>query len=92
YQLTRIRDEAHRFAITYHRQLRRRRAVRSELEGIAGLGPKRRTALLRRFGSAGRVRAASAEELRGVPLPETVVQAVLQWARGGRGEGAARRL
>ncbi len=82
YLLARIRDEAHRFAITYHRKLRSRRAIRSQLDGIPGLGPKRRTALLRMFGSAGGVRAAGAEELRKVPLPEPVVQAILAWAEG----------
>ena len=80
YLLARLRDEAHRFAITYHRKLRKKRALKSELEGIPGLGPKRRTTLLRKFGSARQVRKATHEELRAVPLPEPVVLAILEWS------------
>jgi excinuclease ABC subunit C len=63
--LERIRDEAHRFAVTYHRKERGR--IRSQLDGVPGVGPARRKALLRRFGSVAGVRAASVEELAGVP-------------------------
>ena len=87
YLLARIRDEAHRFAITYHRRLRSKRTVRSELESIPGLGPKRRTLLLRAFGSAREVRAADREALRAVGLPETVVEAIRAWATGRVGTG-----
>lgn len=80
YLLARIRDEAHRFAIEYHRRLRAKRTVRSELDAIPGLGPKRRTALLRAFGSASGVREASEEELRAAGMPEKVVAAILAWA------------
>ncbi|MHC4222725.1 MAG: excinuclease ABC subunit UvrC [Planctomycetota bacterium] len=80
YLLARIRDEAHRFAIAYHRRLRNRSTLRSELDGIAGLGPKRRTRLLRAFGSAGKVRGASREDLRAAGMPENVVRAILEWA------------
>jgi excinuclease ABC subunit C len=65
--LQRLRDEAHRFAITYHRKLRDRRTLRSALEEIAGVGPSRRRALLRRFGSVQGVREASLEDLISVP-------------------------
>jgi excinuclease ABC subunit C len=65
--LQRVRDEAHRFAITYHRELRRRDRLRSRLEDIEGVGPGRRRALLRHFGSLKRLRAASAEEIATVP-------------------------
>ena len=65
--LQRVRDEAHRFAITYHRELRRRERLRSGLEDIAGVGPGRRRLLLRHFGSLKRLRAASADEIAGVP-------------------------
>ncbi|MCK6553742.1 excinuclease ABC subunit UvrC [Candidatus Binatia bacterium] len=65
--LQRLRDEAHRFAITYHRSLRGKERLRSVLDGIAGVGPARRKALLRHFGSALRVRAASIDELARVP-------------------------
>jgi excinuclease ABC subunit C len=67
YLLQRVRDEAHRFAITYHRQRRSRRMVDSVLDQVPGLGEIRRTALLKRFGSLKRLRAATAEELAEVP-------------------------
>lgn len=65
--LQRVRDEAHRFAITYHRELRRRERLRSGLEDIAGVGPGRRRVLLRHFGSLRRLRAASEAEIAAVP-------------------------
>jgi excinuclease ABC subunit C len=65
--LQRIRDEAHRFAITYHRELRRRERLRSGLEDIAGVGPERRRALLRHFGSLKRLRHATEAEIAAVP-------------------------
>ena len=61
--LARLRDEAHRFAITYHRKLRREKNFRSMLEEIPGIGDKRKRALLSHFGSLKRIRAASAEEI-----------------------------
>ncbi|HYA34202.1 MAG TPA: excinuclease ABC subunit UvrC [Candidatus Binataceae bacterium] len=61
--LVRIRDEAHRFAITYNRELRRRARLRSILDDIDGIGPVRRRALLRHFGSLKRIREASADEI-----------------------------
>jgi excinuclease ABC subunit C len=63
YLLQRIRDEAHRFAITYHRAKRSKSMTRSALEGIPGLGSTRRAALLRHFGSVKRVRLATVDEL-----------------------------
>ena len=65
--LQRVRDEAHRFAITYHRELRRRERLRSRLEDIEGVGPGRRRALLRHFGSLKRLRAASIDAIAAVP-------------------------
>jgi excinuclease ABC subunit C len=67
YLLQRVRDEAHRFAITYHRQKRSKAMTTSALDGITGLGEMRRKALLRRFGSLKRLRAASIEEISEVP-------------------------
>ena len=67
YLVQRIRDEAHRFAITYHRDLRRRAAVKSAFDDLPGLGPVRRRALLRTFGSAKRVREAPVEQVAAVP-------------------------
>jgi excinuclease ABC subunit C len=65
--LQRVRDEAHRFANTYHRKLRSRARLASPLDAIPGIGPRRRRALLRRFGSLRRVGEASPEELATVP-------------------------
>ena len=81
YLLQRIRDEAHRFAIAYHRQRRSRSMVDSLLDGVAGLGPSRRKALLARFGSLKQLRTATAEEITQVPgigrrTAEAVVEAV----------------
>jgi excinuclease ABC subunit C len=77
YLLQRVRDEAHRFAITFHRQRRSKAMTTSALDNIPGLGEVRRKALLRQFGSVKRVRAASAEEIAvvqgiGPVLAETI--------------------
>jgi excinuclease ABC subunit C len=77
YLLQRVRDEAHRFAITFHRQRRSKAMTTSALDGIPGLGEVRRKALLRQFGSVKRLRAASTQEIAEVPgigpaLAETV--------------------
>jgi excinuclease ABC subunit C len=66
YLLQRIRDEAHRFAITYHRQVRSTRTFKSILDEIPGIGPKRKKALMRHFGSARAIAAASIEDLLAV--------------------------
>ncbi len=62
----RMRDEAHRFAITYHRSLRRKKAVISELDNIKGIGPKRKAELIKYFGSFDRIRRADIDELKKV--------------------------
>ena len=67
YLVQRLRDEAHRFAITYHRDLRRKAAVRSAFDDLTGIGPVRKRALLRTFGSAKRVREAAIEQIAAVP-------------------------
>ncbi|HEX3707081.1 MAG TPA: excinuclease ABC subunit UvrC [Mycobacteriales bacterium] len=67
YLLQRVRDEAHRFAITYHRQRRSKGMIDSVLDGVPGLGETRRKALMRRFGSVKRLRAATVEEISEVP-------------------------
>jgi excinuclease ABC subunit C len=67
YLVQRLRDEAHRFAITYHRQLRAKAQVRSVLDELPGVGPARKRALLRVFGSARRIREASVEQVAAVP-------------------------
>ena len=77
YLLQQIRDEAHRFAVTYHRLKRGKRMTRSALDGIPGLGEVRRKQLLRHFGSVKQVREASLEDLYAVPsLPKKVAEAV----------------
>ena len=63
YLVQRIRDEAHRFAITYHRQLRGKKATQSVLDSIPGIGPKRKRALLRKFGSVKGVREATLDDV-----------------------------
>lgn len=65
--MQRIRDEAHRFAITYHRRLRRKRNLKSELDNVTGIGAKRRAELLKHFGSIGKIKSATVEELSSVP-------------------------
>ena len=62
-----IRDEAHRFAITYHRSVRSRTAMASVFDEVAGIGPVRKKALLKRFGSLRRIREASVDELAETP-------------------------
>ncbi len=80
--LQRIRDEAHRFAVTYSRKLRRKRTVRSDLSEIPGIGPGRQRSLLLRFGSLRGVRSASAEEIARLPgFGETLAARVLEYLR-----------
>jgi excinuclease ABC subunit C len=67
YLLQRLRDEAHRFALGYHRSLRRDRQTRSALDGIPGIGPARRRSLLRAFGSVKGLRAAAVADVAAVP-------------------------
>jgi len=77
YLVQRIRDEAHRFAVQHHRHRRRKVGLASRLEGIPGVGPARRKALLKAFGSVEAIRAASLEELEAVPrLPRAVAKAI----------------
>ena len=65
--LQHLRDEAHRFAIAYHRKKRARRALASPLDDVPGIGPTRKRALLRRFGSLTRLRRATTEEIETTP-------------------------
>ena len=67
YMVQRLRDEAHRFAITYHRNLRAKKATKSAFDDLPGVGPKRRRELLKVFGSAKRVREAPVEQIAAVP-------------------------
>ena len=83
YLLQRVRDEAHRFAITYHRQKRSQRMTASSLDAVPGLGEVRRKALLRQFGSLRRLRTASVEEISAVPgIGRRTAEAILATLTG----------
>jgi excinuclease ABC subunit C len=77
YLLQRVRDEAHRFAITYHRRLRDRSMVDSILDDVPGIGPGRKKALIRRFGSVKKMREADVSTLSEV-VPDTVASDLYQ--------------
>jgi excinuclease ABC subunit C len=79
--IQRIRDEAHRFAITFHRKARSMRDLRSELDEVPGIGPRRRRALLRAFGSLAGVRRATREELESVVGSKTANAVIDYFAR-----------
>jgi len=83
--LQRVRDEAHRFAVTFHRKARTMRDLRSELDTVSGIGPRRRRSLLSRFGSVAGVRRATREELEAVVGPKAAAAVVDHFARAGRG-------
>jgi excinuclease ABC subunit C len=91
YMLQRIRDEAHRFAITYHREVRSRKTFRSVLDEIPGIGPKRKKALIRHFGSARAIAAATVEELAAVEgMTRDTAERVIEHIGNGRAEAASR--
>ena len=86
--LQHIRDEAHRFAITYHRQKRERRALHSPLDDIPGVGPARKRALLKRFGSLARVRAAEPAAIAATPgIGPDLARAIHDHLHGAPAEG-----
>jgi len=96
YLLQRVRDEAHRFAITYHRKKRSAALTTSELDDVPGLGPARRAALLRHFGSVRKISSATEAEIAGLPgfgprLAQAVLGALAPGAgtTGTTGEGAS---
>jgi excinuclease ABC subunit C len=83
--LMRIRDEAHRFAITYHKKLRAKKAFESQLDLIKGIGKRRREILLRHFGSISGIREASIEEISSIPgmnrrIAQEIKRYLTQWA------------
>lgn len=82
YLLQSVRDEAHRFAITYHRKLRSKRMVDSILDSVPGIGPKRKKDLLRHFGSLKRLRRASVDEIAEI-VPDAVAAEVVTVLTGG---------
>ncbi|EGQ3795076.1 TPA: excinuclease ABC subunit UvrC [Staphylococcus pseudintermedius] len=78
YLLQRIQDEVHRFAITFHRQTRQKTGLRSILDQVEGIGPKRKTKLLRTFGSIKKMREASVETLQGAGLPKKTAEVLFK--------------
>ena len=74
--LQRIQDEVHRFAITFHRQLRSKNSFSSQLDGIEGLGPKRKQNLMKYFKSLTKIKEASVDDIVNVGIPRTVAEAV----------------
>jgi excinuclease ABC subunit C len=83
-----VRDEAHRFAVSYHRQLRGKRMTASALDGVPGLGPARRKRLVAEIGSIKAVRLASKESLEALPwLPKPVAEALWEKIHGANGVG-----
>ncbi|MDM5452574.1 excinuclease ABC subunit UvrC [Peribacillus simplex] len=78
YLLQRIQDEVHRFAITFHRQLRGKNAVHSQLDDIPGVGEKRRKQLLRHFGSLKKIKEATAEEIMEAGMPKGVAEGIVR--------------
>ncbi len=88
YLLQRVRDEAHRFAVAYHRNLRGKRMVDSILDSVAGIGPTRKRALLREFGSLKRIRQADVDELTAV-IPDAVAAELYNVLHGARDDANA---
>ncbi|MEW6750204.1 MAG: excinuclease ABC subunit UvrC [Candidatus Latescibacterota bacterium] len=81
-----LRDEAHRFALAYHRKLRTQRTLKSALDGIPGVGPKRRATLLQAFGSVRRLQEASAEEIvAAAGFGRALAEQVREYLEGNRG-------
>ena len=92
YLIKQVRDESHRFAITFHRELRDKAMTRSVIDDVPGVGPKRRRALMRSFGSLRRLRAASEEQIAQTPgVPAEVARAVWQALHELGPEGPAER-
>jgi excinuclease ABC subunit C len=82
--LARVRDEAHRFAVEYHRTLRRKRTLTSVLDQVSGIGPAKRKALLRAFGSLARLAGATSADLCTVAgITPQLAEAIMQRLREG---------
>lgn len=78
YLLQRIQDEVHRFAITFHRNVRGKTMLKSSLDNIPGVGPKRKKQLLTHFGSIKKIKAASAEELMEAGMPKNIAENIIE--------------
>ncbi len=89
--LCQVRDEAHRFAVTYHRTLRKKRALTGELDRIPGVGPRRKRALLQHFGSLGKLKEAGADQIAEVQgISETLAQEIHRALHSKPGESPRR--
>ena len=85
--MQRVRNEAHRFGIIHHRVLRAKAFTHSQLEDIPGIGPARRKALLKAFGSLKAIREADVEALEKTPgMNRAAAEAVAAWAKSGNGK------
>ena len=87
--LQRIQDEVHRFAITFHRQLRSKNSFSSQLDGIEGLGPKRKQMLMKHFKSLTKIKEATVDEIVTVGIPRAVAEAVQAKLHQGKQEEAS---
>ena len=87
--LQRIQDEVHRFAITFHRQLRSKNSFSSQLDGIEGLGPKRKQLLMKHFKSLTKIKEATVDEIVTVGIPRAVAEAVQEKLYQGKEEEAS---
>jgi len=87
--LQRIQDEVHRFAITFHRQLRSKNSFSSQLDGIEGLGPKRKQLLMKHFKSLAKIKEATIDEIVTVGIPRAVAEAVQAKLQQGKQEEAS---
>ena len=87
--LQRIQDEVHRFAITFHRQLRSKNSFSSQLDGIEGLGPKRKQLLMKHFKSLTKIKEATVDEIVTVGIPRAVAEAVQSKLHQGKQEEAS---
>lgn len=87
--LQRIQDEVHRFAITFHRQLRSKNSFSSQLDGIEGLGPKRKQLLMKHFKSLTKIKEATVDEIVTVGIPRAVAEAVQAKLQQGKQEDAS---
>ena len=87
--LQRIQDEVHRFAITFHRQLRSKNSFSSQLDGIEGLGPKRKQLLMKHFKSLTKIKEATVDEIVSVGIPQAVAEAVQEKLHQGKQEEAS---
>lgn len=86
--ITRIQDEAHRFAIEYHRSLHAKGQIKSSLDSIPGVGPARRKALMRHFDSIADIKEASVEELCRIPeIPQHIAEGIYRFFRDGQDDG-----